>query len=65
MQFSNLKLGRMRCSSYNNRYCDLYISPIVGIGAIRFQSKKTANLPLFKVIFLSKRSGKIIWIGFP
>jgi len=42
-----MKLGRMLCNSYNNHYCDFYIFPIVGIGAINFQSQKTANPPLF------------------
>ena len=47
LQFFYLKLGRMLCNSYSNRFCDFYIFPIVGIGTINFQSQKTADPPLF------------------
>ena len=38
-------------NSCRNRLCDFYIFPIVGIGAIHFQSKKTHNAPLFQGVF--------------
>jgi len=58
--FFNSKLGRMLCNSYDNRFCDFYIFPIVGISVMNFQIKKQAIYPCFWVFFLSKRSGKII-----
>jgi len=33
----------MLCNSYSNRSCDFYIFPIVGIGAMNFQSKKNSQ----------------------
>ena len=51
LQFFNSKLGRMLCNSYSNRFCDFYIFPIVGIGAINFQSEKTGNPHLFSGVF--------------
>jgi len=45
----------MLCNSYSNRFCDFYIFPIVGIGAINFQSKKTGNPPLFSGVFFSPK----------
>jgi len=59
LQF-NSKLDRMLCNSYSNHFCDFYIFPIVGICALNFQSQKQTIHP-FRVFFLSKRSGKIIW----
>jgi len=47
VEFFDLKLGRMLCNSYSNRFCDFYIFPIVGIGAIHFHGQKTTNPPLF------------------
>ena len=41
----------MPCNSYSNRFCDFYIFPIVGIGAINFQNTKTGNPPLFSRVF--------------
>jgi len=64
LQFFNSKLGIMLCNSYSNRFCGFYISPMVGIGAINFQSKKQAIHPCFRVFFLSKRSGKFLYFGF-
>ena len=64
LQFFNSKLGRMFSNSYSNRFCDFYICPIVGKGAINLQSQKTGKPPLFQGVFLSKRSGKIIWSRF-
>jgi len=56
VQLFNLKLGRMLCNSYSNRFCDSYIFLIVGIGVINFQSIKTGNPFLFSgVIFLQKK----------
>ena len=51
LQFVNSKLGRMLGNSYSNRFCDFYIFPIVGIGAINFQIKRTGNPPLFSSVF--------------
>jgi len=51
LQFVNSKLGRMLGNSYSNRFCDFYIFPIVGIGAINFQIKRTGNPPLFSGVF--------------
>jgi len=48
----------MLCNSYSKRFCDFYIFPIVGIGAINFQNQKRGNPPFFQGVFLSKRSGK-------
>ena len=53
--FCNSKLGRMLCYSYSNRFSDFYIFPIVGIGAINFQSKKTSNPPLFSGVFFLQK----------
>jgi len=47
LQFFDSKLGKMLCNSYSNRFCDCYIFPIVGIGAINFKIQKTANPSLF------------------
>ena len=55
LQFFNSKLGRMLCNSYSNRFCDFFIFPIFGIGAINFQSKKTDNPPLFQCVFFSPK----------
>jgi len=51
LQFFNSKLGRMLCNSYSKRFCDFYIFPIVGIGAINFQSQKTGKPPFFQGVF--------------
>jgi len=62
LQFFNSKLGRVLCNSYSNRFCNLYIFPIVGIGAINFQSQKTDNPPLFSGVFsLQKKWKKYFW----
>jgi len=54
----------MLCNSYSNRSCDFYIFPIVGIGAIIFQSKKTGNPPLFTVFFSPKKVEKCFYFDF-
>ena len=54
----------MLCNSYSNRFCEFYIFPIVGTGAINFQSKKQAIHPCFRVFFLSKSSGKNFYFHF-
>jgi len=64
LQFFYFKLGRMLCNSYSNRFCDFYIFPIVGIGAINFQSKKTGNPPLFPGVFSLQKKWKIFFILF-
>jgi len=38
----------MLFNSYSNRFCNFYIFPIVGMGAINFQSQKTANPPFLR-----------------
>ena len=58
IQFFNSKLGRMLCNSYSNHFCDFYIFPIVGIGAINFQSKETDNPPLFQGAFSLQKKWK-------
>ena len=58
LQFFNSKLDTMLCISYSNRFCDFYIFPIVGIGAINFKSKKTGNPPLFSGVFSLQRKWK-------
>jgi len=58
LQFFDLKLGRMLCNSYSNCFCDFYIFPIVGIGAINFLSQKTANPPLFYGVFSLQKKWK-------
>jgi len=62
LQFFTSKLGRMLCNSYSNRFCDFYIFPSVGIGAIKFQSKKTGNPPLFSGVFSLQKKWKIFFI---
>jgi len=52
----------MLCNSYSNRFCDFYIFPIVGIGAINFQSQKTDNPPLFQGVFPLQKKSKIYLI---
>ena len=64
LQFFSSKLGRMLCNSYSKCFCDFYIFPIVGIGAINFQSQKTSNPPFFQGVFLSKTSGKLFDFDF-
>jgi len=54
----------MICNSYSKCFCDFYIFPIVGIGAINFQSQKTGNPPFFQGVFLSKTSGKLFDFDF-
>jgi len=39
---------------------DFYIFPIVGVGAIYFQSQKTDNPPLFQGVFSHQKKWKII-----
>jgi len=63
LQFFNSKLGRMLCNSYSNRFCDFYIFPIVGIGTIKFQSKKTGNPPLFSGVFSLQKKWKNFFIS--
>jgi len=63
LQFFNLKLGRIFCYSYSNRFCDFYIFPIVGIGAINFQNRKTGNLPLFLGVFSLQKKWKNFFIS--
>ena len=58
LQFFNSKLGRMLCNSCSNRFCDFYIFPIVGIGAINFQSKKTGNPPVLSGVFSLQKKWK-------
>jgi len=56
VQFFNSKLGRMLCNSYSNRFCDFYIFPIVGIGAVNFQRKKNRQSTLvFRCFSLQKK----------
>jgi len=54
----------MLCNSYSNRFSDCYIFPIIGIGAINFQSKKTGNPPLISGVFSLQKSGKIFCFDF-
>jgi len=54
----------MLCYSYSNRFSDFYIFPIVGIGAINFQSKKTGNPPLFSGVFFLPEMEKIFYFDF-
>jgi len=61
LQFFNSKLGRVLCNSYSNRFCDFYISPIVGIGAIIFQSQKTGKPPFFHGVFLSPNEAETLF----
>ena len=58
LQFFNSKLGRMLCNSYSKRFCDFYIFPNVGIGAINFQSQKTGNPPFFQGVFSLQKKWK-------
>ena len=62
LQFFNSKLCRMLCNSYSNCFCDFYIFPIVGIGAMIFQSKKTGNPPLFSGVFSLPKKWKSFFI---
>jgi len=39
-------------------FCDFYIFPIVGIGAINFRCKKAGNPPLFLVVFSLQKKWK-------
>jgi len=48
----------MLCNSYSNRFCDVYIFPIAGVGAINFQSKKTGNPTLFSGVFSLQKKRK-------
>ena len=61
LQFFNSKLGRMLCNSYSNRFCDFYIFPNVGIGAINFQSKNRQSTLVSGCFFLFKRSRRKIF----
>jgi len=54
----------MLFNSYSNRFCDFYILPIVGIGAINFQSKKTGNPPLFSGVFSLQKKWKHFYLDF-
>jgi len=54
----------MLCNSYSNRFCDFYIFPIVGIGAVKFQSKKTDNPTLFQGVFSPKELEKLFDFDF-
>jgi len=63
LQFFNSRFGRMLCNSYSNRFCDFYIFPIVGIGAINFQSKKKGNPPLFSGVFSLQKKWKNFFIS--
>jgi len=63
LQFFNSKLGRVLCNSHSNRFCDFYIFPIVGVGAINFQSQKTGNPPLFSGVFSFQKKWKKIFIS--
>jgi len=58
LEFFDLKLGTMFCNSYSNRFCDFYIFPIVGIGAINFQNQKKANPRLFWGVFFLRKKWK-------
>jgi len=64
LQFFNSKHGRMLCDSYCNRFYDFYIFPIVGIGAINFQSQNTDNPPLFQGFFTLQKKWKNYLIYF-
>ena len=63
LQFFNSKLGSVLCNSYSNRFCDVYVFPIVGIGAINFQSQKTGNPPLFSGVFSLQKKWKNFFIS--
>jgi len=54
----------MLFNSYSNRFCDFYIFPIVGIGAINFQSKKTGNPYLFLGVFSHQKTWEIFCFYF-
>ena len=58
LHFFNSKLGRVLCNSYSNRVCGFYVFPIVGIGAINFQSQRTANPSLFSSVFSLRKKWK-------
>jgi len=45
----------MLCNSYNNRYCDFYIFPIVGIGAINFPKSKNSQSTLVLGCYFSPK----------
>jgi len=60
--YFNSKLGRVLCNSYSNRFGNFYIFPIVGIGAINFQSQKTGNPPLFSGVFSLQKKWKKFFI---
>jgi len=48
----------MLCNSYSNRFYDFYISPIVKIGAMNFQSKKTLKQPIYPCFRVTQSSLK-------
>jgi len=58
LQYFNSKLGRMLCNSYSKRFCDFYIFPIVGIGAMNFQRQKTGNPLFFQGVFSLQKKWK-------
>jgi len=62
--FFLLKLGMMFCNSSGNCSCDFYIFPIVGIGAINFQSKKTTNPLVLGCFFSAKEVEKLFEFNF-
>jgi len=63
LQFFNSKPGRMLCNSCINRFCDFYIFPIVGIGAINFYNKKTGNPSFFSCVFSLQTKWKNYFIS--
>ena len=58
LQYFNSKFGRMLCNSYSKRFCDFYIFPIVGIGAVNFQRQKTGNPLFFQGVFSLQKKWK-------
>jgi len=51
----------MLCNSYSNRFCDFYNFPIVGIGAMNFQSKKNRQSTLVCGCFFSPKEVEIFF----
>jgi len=64
LEFFNSKLGRMLCNSSSNRFCDFYIFPIVGIGAINFQSKNRQSTLVSRCFFSPKELEKLFDFDF-
>jgi len=45
----------MLCNSYSNCFCDFYIFPIVGIGAIKLSKSKNKQSTLVSGCFFSSK----------